>query len=120
MALISYCQNSLIVNCNENALFKKIFFDHITVVECYVLKETIPKDLSYVENFKSALNYICKYAHVSWEKTDGYSIKYPDYQDFLEDKNDWLKWYNSNRCNNLQVDTTLLTILPDFVRKALH
>jgi hypothetical protein len=112
-----YCQTGSSIMCNENPLFKQTFFDNITIVECAVLGQKPPAELNYISGFKRALRYISKYAHVSWEVIDGYNIQYPSYKLFLDDKEKWLKWYEDHRCNNLQVDTSLLDSIPQLRNK---
>ena len=81
--------------CNENLVFKKLFFEHVQNVEnsIYEIQD---------ESFRNSLKFIGKYTHVSFDRMSNYSNSYPD-GIFLTDKKIWLKWYEDNRCKNLQL-----------------
>lgn len=81
-------------NCNENVCFKEIFFKHINNVENQILTQD-------TDDFDISLRFISKYTHVSFESMANYSNIYP-LGVFEKDKNDWLKWYDENKCNNIQ------------------
>ena len=96
--------------CNENIEFKEQFFYHLQVVDEY-MRLVNPKDLNIDElqklvtqektkNFNISLYFISKYAHVSYESIS--HSRYP-YGVYEEDKSVWLKWYEENKCNNIQI-----------------
>lgn len=82
-------------NCNENKKFKELFFYNINYIEKNI---TVRQD----ETFRNSLLIISKYTHVSFDKMMNYSNTYP-YGVFLKDKEIWLKWYDENKCNNIQL-----------------
>ncbi|WP_353089153.1 hypothetical protein [Flavobacterium sp.] len=96
--------------CNENIEFKKQFFYHLQVVDEY-MHLVNPKVLNIdelqklvtqekIKNFNISLNFISKYTHVSYEYIS--HSRYP-YGVYEEDKSVWLKWYEENKCNNIQI-----------------
>lgn len=84
--------------CKENPRFKTRFFDHIATVEKYTnehinaTKQTIKSTA-----FKKALAFLTKYTKVPANTTG-----YKDLSAFKVDKDQWLKWYDDNKCNNLK------------------
>jgi hypothetical protein len=80
--------------CNENLKFKTEFFKNIKNVENQMTKE---KD----ETFDDSLRFISKYAHVTFESMANYAHTYP-IGAFEKDKEGWMKWYDKNKCNNIQ------------------
>jgi hypothetical protein len=52
--------------------------------------------------FKNSLKFLSKYVHVSFESTLNYANIYP-VDAFKKDKENWLKWYESNKCNNIKI-----------------
>ena len=67
--------------------------------------------IDYIENniaevqdvkFKNILYDLSKYVDVSLESMLNYSGSYP-IGVFESDKKGWLAWYETNRCNNLQI-----------------
>lgn len=96
-------------HCNENEEFKKVFFSHLQVVDEY-MHLVNPKVLNIDElqrlvtqektkNFNISLKFISKYTHVSYESIS--HSRYP-FGVYEEDKSVWLKWYEDNKCNNIQ------------------
>jgi hypothetical protein len=83
------------ITCNENLVFKKQFFGHIQNVENLIYE-------IQNESFRNSLNFIGKYTHVSFESMSNYANTYPS-GIFLKDKKLWLKWYEDNRCKNIQL-----------------
>ncbi len=81
-------------SCKENLKFKTEFFNNIKNVENQITKE---KD----ETFDMSLKFISKYSHVSFESMLNYSHTY-SIPAFEKDKGGWLKWYEENKCNNIQ------------------
>jgi hypothetical protein len=89
--------------CNENIAFKNKFLSNISIAEKYTLTQVDAKAQTIkVEDFLNALKFISKYASVSFGKVQQYQIGYPTLNDFKTDKDNWLKWYNANKCNNLK------------------
>ncbi len=86
------------IACNENLKFKTQFFDHIAVAEKYT-NENITATAHTVKtaDFKEALAFLNKYTKVPANATD-----YKDLSAFRADKDQWLKWYEANKCNNLK------------------
>lgn len=95
-------------SCNENMKFRTEFFRRIQNIEDAYKEDQdawlndddetrYRKDME----FFGSLEFIMKYTDVSLETLVGYERYYP--QDiFLRDKKGWLKWYEENRCNNIQ------------------
>lgn len=97
--------------CNENLVFKKIFFEKIKNVDTFMIGETDIKNLNDVENFftqervdlfDSSLLFISKYSKVSYESMLNYARSYP-YDTYKNDRANWTKWYDENKCNNIQL-----------------
>ncbi len=80
--------------CNENLAFKKVYFENIYNVESLITTEQN-------ESFHKSLKFISKYTKVSSESMLNYARTYP-YGVFEEDKVNWLKWYEENKCKNIQ------------------
>ena len=112
---VSSCTSSKQTNskksvCNENLNFKKVFFQKIQNVEVFMTRHPEFKNIEDLENyytadridmFKSSLLYISKYSKVSYESMLNYDQSYPIGL-YEEDKKNWLKWYNENKCTNIQ------------------
>jgi hypothetical protein len=92
----SCCSTTKITNtpCDENEQFKKTFFFNVDLV-----KKTIDKNQN--EQFRKALNFISKYTLVSFENMLNYSNTYT-IGAFNKDYKNWIKWYEENKCNNIQ------------------
>lgn len=86
------------IACNENLAFKKLFFDHIATVEQYTNAQlNATKQTINSEALKKALSFLIKYTKVPVNATE-----YKDLSAFKKDKDQWLKWYETNKCNNLK------------------
>lgn len=83
-------------NCNENVLFKKMFYLNIEKVENYTLGKGERTD------FNEALKFLSKYVQISFNEMLNYSNSYVNYEAFNKDKLAWLKWYETNKCENIQ------------------
>ncbi|OIQ18129.1 MAG: hypothetical protein BM557_07915 [Flavobacterium sp. MedPE-SWcel] len=81
-------------SCNENQEFKTEFFKNIKNIEDQMTKVKN-------ESFDSSLKFISKYTHVSFNSMNNYARTYP-LGIFEKDKEGWLKWYEENKCNNIQ------------------
>lgn len=99
-------------DCNENIKFKTEFFKKIKIVEDYIetLSTTNFKDFEEYEKvmtiekkniYESSVKFISQYSHVSFESMANYARTYP-IGVFKKDKEVWLKWYEENKCNNIQ------------------
>ena len=97
--------------CNENLVFKKIFFEKIKNVDTFMIGQTELKNWNDVENFfteervelfDSSLLFISKYSKVSYESMLNYDRSYP-YGIYEKDRVNWLKWYDENKCSNIQL-----------------
>lgn len=53
--------------------------------------------------FKESLKFISKYVYVSYDKMLNYNNSYAQYEDFEKDKKEWIKWYETNKCNNIKL-----------------
>lgn len=84
-------------NCNQNLRFKEAFFYHIKIVESNIA-------ISQDETFRKSVIFIYNYAPVSVEHIMNYSRTYP-IGVFKKDKIEWLKWYEENKCENIQIKT---------------
>lgn len=84
-------------DCMENKEFKDKFYLTIEKVEFYVLGKGDRK------TFDESIKFISKYAYVSFDKMLNYNNSYKDYKDFENDKAEWLKWYDLNKCNNIKL-----------------
>lgn len=82
-------------NCIENEEFKKYFFLNIENIENNIVK-------TQDKSFKNSLIFLSKYVHVSFESTLNYANIYP-VDTFKKDKENWLKWYELNKCNNIKI-----------------
>ena len=85
--------------CNENLKFKKVYFENIQNVENLITKEQN-------ESFHKSLKFISKYSKVSFREMLNYAHVY-GYGTFERDKTEWLKWYEGNKCNNIQFKDTI-------------
>lgn len=81
--------------CNENLEFKEKFFKYIRYIEEYS-RGHVGEELH-----KEAVEFISQYTPVSWEKLVKYNPRIP-YIVFLKDKENWLLWYESNKCNYIE------------------
>jgi len=82
-------------NCIENIEFKEFFFSNLKYIEenIYNVQD---------EKFRKSLKNLSKYVHVSFDRMSNYANTYPS-GIFEKDKKTWLKWYEKNKCNNLQI-----------------
>jgi hypothetical protein len=83
------------IDCIENNKFKKEFFMRINLVE-----QNLP--LNQDSLFRSSLIFLSNYAPVSFYETVNYARIYPP-QAFEKDKKLWIKWYEDNKCKNIQL-----------------
>lgn len=83
-------------DCIENEAFKKRFFLSIDNIENYLLNK------GERSSYETSLSFISQYTHVSYEKTLNYDNTFP-FTSFQEDKSNWLRWYEENKCNNIQI-----------------
>lgn len=83
------------MECIENDEFKKEFFNRINIVE---------QNLSLKQDslFRSSLIFLSNYAPVSFYETMNYARVYPP-QAFERDRKVWIKWYEENKCKNIQL-----------------
>ena len=88
------------IACIENNKFKEEFFMRINIVE---------QNLSLNQDslFRSSLIFLSNYAPVSFYETMNYARIYP-LQAFEKDKKIWIKWYEDNKCKNLQLKENYL------------
>lgn len=82
-------------NCNENIDFKKKFFENVQNVENLI-------DKNQNESFRNSLKFIAQYTDVSFESMTNYAGTY-SIGIFEKDKKIWLKWYEENKCKNLEL-----------------
>lgn len=98
--------------CNENLKFKTEFFKNIKSVDDYMTLLSTTNFKNFEEykylvteekyqNFKLSLNFIHKYSSVSFESMNNYDGGYP-LDAYWKDKEVWLKWYEENKCRNIQ------------------
>lgn len=76
-------------NCNENLRFKEAFFYHIKIVKSNIA-------ISQDETFRKSVIFILNYSRT-------YPIGV-----FKKDKIEWLKWYEENKCENIQIKSTYI------------
>jgi hypothetical protein len=100
------------INCNENTSFKVEFFKNVKNVEDFIVMESTTHFEDFEEyekliteekiyTYKLSLKFISKYAHVSYESMLNYATAYP-LEVYEKDKQGWLKWYEENKCSNIQ------------------
>ncbi|MGL2962454.1 hypothetical protein ACSVH2_01390 [Flavobacterium sp. RSB2_4_14] len=92
--LLFGCASKQSSKCIENLKFKDEFFKNISIVE----------NLTYGTgdgNLRESLNFLSKYVPVSYGKLLNYKFGY-DSETFKWDKTTWLKWYEENKCSNIQ------------------
>ncbi|MEN9337235.1 MAG: hypothetical protein RLZZ500_2222 [Bacteroidota bacterium] len=85
-----------IKNCNENLKFKDSFMSHISLIENYTMGKGERKQ------FDEGLYFLSKYVHVSYDDMLNFSSSYTSIKSFNKDKIRWLKWYEENKCSNIQ------------------
>ena len=83
------------MHCIENDKFKEEFFRRINIVE-----QNLP--LNQDSLFRSSLIFLSNYAPVSFYETINYARIYP-LKALERDKKVWIKWYEDNKCKNLQL-----------------
>ncbi len=54
-----------------------------------------------INKFKLSLKFISKYAPVTFESMANYNCSYP-FGIYESDKKGWIKWYEENKCKNIQ------------------
>ena len=77
--------------------FKSIFISHIMNVENYTIGKGDRK------TFDVGLDFLSKYTVVSYKEITNYSNQYTNFNTYKKDKDNWLKWYEENKCNNIQI-----------------
>lgn len=85
------------LDCKENIEFKDAFMSNISNVENYTLGKEFDKN-----KFNDGIKFLSKYCHVSQEELMNYANEYTNSIVFYKDKEGWLKWYEENKCNNIQ------------------
>lgn len=93
----SVSNNNLNKDCVENLEFKKVFNSYILQIENYTVGKTDDK-----EKFNTGIKFISRYCHVSDEELMNYANEYTNLNAFEKDKKSWLKWYEDNKCSNIQ------------------
>lgn len=83
--------------CKENIEFKDAFLLNINKVENYTLGKEFNK-----KEFNDGINFLSKYCHISEEELMNYANEYTNSRVFYKDKEEWLKWYDENKCSNIQ------------------
>lgn len=103
LILLSCKAQNTKIDCNENEEFKRIFFEHI---------ENIDNGIKGLQNlkFRKSVIFISNYAPVSTDRIMNYSRTYP-YVVYKRDREQWIKWYEENKCNNIQFKSNL--VVPD-------
>ncbi|RZA01873.1 MAG: hypothetical protein EOP47_09065 [Sphingobacteriaceae bacterium] len=88
--------------CKENLKFKTQFFNHIATVEKYVNEHARAAKFTIKDRaFKNSLQFLSKHTKVSAdEKPNG--VNYFGLQTLKSYKDQWLKWYEDNKCSNLK------------------
>ena len=83
--------------CKENPEFKNVYFEKIDIID----KRMSRKNSVTNEEFKKALLFISKYTSVDFESMANYAKTYP-IGVYETDRIGWIKWYEENKCNNIQ------------------
>ncbi len=83
--------------CIENIAFGDTFFNCIKTIENF------ESGVGYGGYYRKSLYFIGQYVKVSTEKMLNYPNTYTTFNDFKNDKENWLKWYEENKCNNIQI-----------------
>lgn len=84
-------------DCIENSKFKERYFSSIEKVDNYILEKGDWKE------YKKGLEFIAKYTKVSYDRMLNYNNSYTSIEDYKRDKENWLKWYEENKCKNVQI-----------------
>ena len=98
--------------CIENLKFKEEFIRNLNIIDDFMSIEN--KEFTDIDEFESvmteqkiadlnsSLMFISKYTHVSFESMANYNKTYP-FGVYEKDKISWLKWYQDNKCKNIQI-----------------
>lgn len=90
------------IGCQENAKFKTRFFDYIALVEKYTTEQTSGAKRTVTDKQVSkALKFIAQHIAVAVDTNIKNGTAYADFEAFKNDKAEWLKWYEANKCKNL-------------------
>jgi hypothetical protein len=81
--------------CNENLTFKNLFFAHLRNIEINIDKA---QDTSFLKSLK----FVSSYSRVSFESKANYANRYMQ-SAYIIDKKNWLLWYDTNKCKNIQL-----------------
>ncbi|WP_298507393.1 hypothetical protein [uncultured Kordia sp.] len=90
------CERKESKNCNENIEFKDAFMSSVSKIEEYTSGKGTRKD------FDNSLKFLSKYVKVSFEDMMNYSNEYTNINVFKKDKENWLKWYEEQKCNYIK------------------
>ncbi len=82
--------------CIENIAFRDTFFRSIENIENFQLGKTN-------FGFTDGIDFLSNYVKVSTEEMLNYTKKYTNYKVFKLDKDNWLKWYEENKCSNIKI-----------------
>lgn len=93
-AIFVSCKSVDTSGCNENKKFRESFFYHIENVEKNI---SVSQDSSFIQS----IIFISNYAPVSLNHIMNYSRTYPT-GIFKQDHVGWIKWYEENKCKNIQ------------------
>ncbi len=102
--------------CLESKEFKVVFLKNIQFVDNHFKEFDKDEFFKGVENLEDAsklfekrkeslmdaLKFISQYSHVSFESMWNYGNTYP-YGVYLSDRENWIKWYEKNKCHNIQL-----------------
>jgi len=82
--------------CDENPAFKEQFFQSIRNAE-----DVIYGKFHNREKYDEGLRFLSQYVSVDYDKALNYRNVYT-LRGFEDDKKKWLKWYEENKCQNIQ------------------
>jgi hypothetical protein len=102
--------------CLESKEFKAVFLKNIQFIDNHFKEFDKDEFFKGVENLEdasklfekrkeslmNALKFISQYSHVSFESMWNYGNTYP-YGVYLSDRENWIKWYERNKCHNIQL-----------------
>lgn len=90
--------------CQENLNFKRRYFNSINEIGQYYNKQKSSESMNKEDRKKFAkhVNILTKITGIKPNVATDYRFGYTDIRAFISDKQSWEKWYEVNKCDNLQ------------------
>jgi hypothetical protein len=109
LVFFSSCANQ---NCEEDLSFKNDFYALIDSIEVDCEKAKDNRNVIGLDIEEQGQNIGClsEITKISSKVTLGYYFGYKNYDEFLEDKSQWIEWYEANYCNSVIIEQAVVEL----------